>query len=162
MINFHSTPADDAPTSLRIVVVKAARPIGFTIVTRHLAGLWVHWWGGHTIVCCGTENCPACVDGMRAAEKFYVIGKGREKENHTIVLITPAAATQIQSWESDIHGIFGLEITLGRINQRNNSMMVATRHGRDVSQKEWSVDVLKHALVRIYSDNAQRNVAKQA
>lgn len=151
---FHNELDSSSPPPLPIVVVKHDKPIRAVLICKDWVGVRTHWFGGHTIACCGTENCPACEANQQWVKKFYIAARGMTSGNLALLMLTPAAAETIVGGRSKEHGFLGSEILLGRAASRNTSPMTARLCGFHPYTNEFGSARLERVVSRIFRENA--------
>jgi hypothetical protein len=145
--------------ALPIIVAKWNKEVRAILICRAWKGVETHWYGNHTIACCGTENCPACDVGMKSVRKFYIAARSRRDDNQAILMITPTAATAIHHHRRQDYGLLGMEVVLGRSANRNTSPMTARVVNYHPDTPEFGQERLERVITRIFAANANLKVA---
>lgn len=140
--------------ALPIIVAKWNKEVRAVLICRAWKGVRTHWYGGHTIACCGTENCPACYVGKAPVKKYYIAAREHRGNNMAILMITPSAAEMLFVHNNPICGMLGLEICLGRAAERNTAPMTGTVLGFHPETNEFGQDRLEKVVMRIFAANA--------
>jgi len=153
-MEFHNDLDDCAPPPLPIVVVTHKQTITSTLVCRTWVGVRTHWIGGHTIACCGTENCPGCEANMQWVKKYYIAAESRRTGNVALLMLTPPAAESIVASRVRTDGFLGVEICLGRAAKRDNAPMTARVTGYHPDTVDFGIERLERVVRRIFRENA--------
>ncbi len=152
-MEFHNEPESAGPPALRILIVKHDKAIKCKILTRDWCGVRTHWWGGHTIACCGTENCRAC-ETQNWVKKYYLVAEGFNTQTQAIIMLTPLAAGQIKRHRSRATGFLGCELLLTRAAARDTAPMQAMITGYHPDTTDFGSERLNRIITRIFRENA--------
>lgn len=144
-----------APPALPIIVAKWDKEVRAILVCHTWIGVRTHWFGGHTIACCGTDNCLACEAGQQWVKKFYIVGRSPGSGNLAILMLTPVAAQQTKKCLAKDASLLGTEVILGRGAARNTSPMTARviNHHDDVD--DFGMHRLERCIRRIFKENGR-------
>lgn len=153
--------ANTAP-ALPIIIAKWNKEVRATIICKAWKGVETHWYGKHTIACCGTDNCPACDVGMAPVRKYYIAAKDHRNLNMAILMITPTAAVSIFTYRRPKEGLIGCEVVLGRAADRNTSPMTARVIGYHPDTNDFGCERLERVVTRIFAANACKKVPPKA
>ena len=145
-----------APPPLPIMIAKHDKQLRGILRCKDWCGVRTHWYGGHTIACCGTENCPACEANQDWVKKLYIIAQSPATQNCAIFMLTPLAASEIVVHRRKDHGVLGCEVVLGRAAPRNTAPMTARVVNYHPETPEFGRERLERVIMRIFSENAQR------
>ncbi len=140
--------------ALPIIVAKWNKEVRAILICRAWKGVETHWYGNHTIACCGTDSCPACDVGMQSVRKFYIAARSCRDDNQAILMITPTAAESIHHHRRQDHGLLGMEVVLGRSAKRNTSPMTARVVNYHPDTSEFGQERLERVILRIFAANA--------
>ena len=152
-MDFHHDLEESGPPPLPIFVVKHDKPIRGVLCCKDWVGVRTHWWGGHTIACCGTANCPAC-ETQNWTKKYYIVARGLVTRNQAIIMLTPLAADMIKVARTRVDGFLGCEILVRRSAARNTSPMEARVTTYHADEKEFGQSRLERVITRIFRENA--------
>lgn len=142
----------------KIVVTKAKWPTRFICMSRAWINFETHWWGGHTVVCCKTQNCQACKAGTRRDFRAFVGGRSLQNGQYAIISLTATACDSLESYFVCDRGMLGLSITLNRVPARDTGMLHVMTHGYIEKPKILEHEELSDMLIRIFSLNSGRHV----
>ena len=142
-----------APPALPILVAKWDHPIKAILICQEWVGVRTHWYGGHTIACCGTENCKACEAGQLWVKKLYIAAKSPTSGNSAILMLTPVACSLIRPHLSRSSGCLGCEVVIGRAAKRNTAPMTATVVDYHPSTEDFGLQRLERVIRRIFKEN---------
>ncbi len=151
---FHNDLDDCAPPPLPIICVTHKKPIRAVLICRDWVGVRTHWFGKHTIACCGTENCPACEANRAWVKKYYIVGRGVASGNLALLMLTPIAAESLVTGRSRKDGFLGVEISLGRAADRDTAPMTARLCGFHENTQDFGTSRLERVVRRIFRENA--------
>jgi len=140
--------------ALPIIVAKWNKEVRAILICRSWKGVNTHWYGKHTIACCGTEACPACDVGMAPVRKFYIAARSLRDNNQAILMITPGAAISIHHHRRLETGLLGMEVILGRAAKRNTAPMTARCVNYHPDTSEFGQERLERVILRIFAANA--------
>lgn len=136
-----------------IIVTKAKTPTRFICMSKVWINFLTHWYGGHTVVCCQTQNCDACKSGIRRDYRAFVGGKSLQSGQYAIVSLTASACDMLENFFLSERGLQHLSITLHRVPSRDTGMLNAMTHGYVESKDVLLKDQLEDMLSRIFSLN---------
>lgn len=156
---FEDELTGDSIPALRIVIAKHDLNVRAIFICRDWKGLRVHWYGKHTIACCGTDACPACDVGMEPVKKYYVVAKEVKNGNQAIVMLTPMAAAQVAHHRHRVDGLLGMEVIIGRAAARNTAPMTAKVINYHPDTSDFGTERLERVMLRIFAANANLKVA---
>lgn len=142
-----------------IIVTKANKPTRFICMSRLWINFETHWFGNHTIVCCKTENCPACKSGTRRDYRAFVGGRSLSNGQYAIISMTATACDQLEHFFVCEKGLLGLSITLNRVPNRDTGMLNVMTHGYVEKPQVLNHEDLSDMLVRIFSLNSGKFVS---
>jgi len=145
----------NAVPALKIIIAKWNKPVHAILICQAWKGVRTHWYGGHTIACCGTDNCPACDVGQQWVKKFYIAARSRRNDNMVILMITPTAAEQIIVHRRKGTGLLGCEIELGRSADRNTAPMTGRMVNFHPDTSDFGIERLERVVMRIFAANAR-------
>ena len=154
---FHNDVEASAPPALPIIIAKWDRPVRAILVCSSWVGVRTHWYGGHTIACCGTDNCPACEAGQQWTKKFYIAGRSPGTGNVAILMLTPVAVNQVLQVLGHAPNLLGTEIILGRGAERNTSPMTARVVNQHDDVDDFGTARLERVIRRIFKENNREN-----
>lgn len=137
-----------------IIVTKGKEPLRFVILSESYVGLFVHWFGGHSIECDRTPECRACRAGCRKDWKGYIAARSTENNNQAIVSVTSTVALQLVEYQRPRTGMAGLLVTTHRLPARDTGMLHATTHGWRPVSHPFPNAALEDMLGRIFAKNA--------
>lgn len=149
--NIDTTAAPPLP----ILIARHDKTIRAILINHSYRGVRTHWWGGHTVACCGTANCQACSGNQQWVKKFYIVGQHPCTGSRGLLMLTPLAAEQLVMRRRDDLGYLGVEIILGRAAKRNTSAMTVSFVGYHTEFSDFGMERLEQVLMRIFSENAQ-------
>jgi len=152
-MQFHDELEASGAPPLPIVVVKHNNPLRGKIICQDWVGVRTHWWGGHTIACCGTDNCPAC-ESQGWVKKYYLAFEGLKSAAQVLVMLTPLAAEMIVSQRCRTSGFLGCEMVVSRSAARNTSPMQAKITGFHPGTRDFGTSRLQRVVTRIFRENA--------
>lgn len=155
-MQFVDEPRDVVRSPMPIIVCGAKCRVDSIILTRRLVGVDTHWFGGHTIACCGTENCPACFKDAAPVWKGYFVGKSMSSGNLAIILVTAGCFEAFERHLQHKDGLVGLRCVLDRAGHRSNSPMRATIYHRVPDYEEFPYVTLLRMVQRIFAANANK------
>jgi len=161
-MRFVNEPNSEPFSPMPIVVCKKAGRIDCVILTRRLCGVDTHWYGGHTIACCGTSECPACQANFQPVWKGYFVAQGMRSGNKALVMCTDGAYENIERHVKHENGLYGLHVVVMRAGKRNNSPMYIHCCGRTNEFPEYSADKLCSMVSRIFAANGGKQPDKAA
>lgn len=144
-----------AEPPLPIVVAKWDKQVHVILACKQWAGVRTHWYGGHTIACCGTDACPACGINQQWVKKFYIVGQHPRTGNRAIVMLTPLAAAEIVRHSHVQNGVLGCEVLIGRAAKRNTAPMTAKLVSYHPSMDDFGTARLQRVVTRIFRENQQ-------
>lgn len=155
-MQFVNVPNKQTFSPMPIVVCGAGKSVRVICLTKKIAGVETHWFGGHTIACCGTDNCLACQADHQAVWKGYFVGGDIATCNKGLIMVTDGAYESFESYEQHDDGFLGLRITISREGRRRNSPMRAAMFGRVDEPLEYPDHALFSMVTRIFAANAQK------
>lgn len=156
---FHSDMPDDVAPALPILVAKWNKEVRGILLNTNWVGINTHWHGGHTIACCGTDNCPACFVGKQWVRKYYIAGESRRDGHQAIIMITPSAAQTLVQHKRKSCGLLGMEIILGRAAKRNTAPMTGRVIATHPDVTDFGDLRLHRVMLRIFAANAGNKAA---
>jgi len=159
---FHDELVANTAPALPIIVAKWNKEVRAILICRSWKGVLTHWYGKHTIACCGTDNCPACDVGMAPVQKFYIVARSRRDDNLGVLMITPTAAASIVQHRHKDEGMLGMEVVLGRSAKRNTSPMTARVINYHPETNEFGQERLERVISRIFAANAGKKEEQEA
>ena len=155
-MHFVNEPKKQTFSPMPIIVCKAGQTLRVICLTKRMAGVETHWFGGHTIACCGTANCIACQANYAPVWKGYFVGWDGLKDVKGLILVTDGAYEPFGQFVNHEKGFVGLRITITRQGRRDNSPMVCQISGRDKVAREYDQTNLVSMVTRIFAANAQK------
>lgn len=158
-MRFEDDINEDVVPALKILIAKHDKPLRGILKTTMWKGIWTHWYGKHTIACCGTDNCPACDVGMEAVKKYYMVARPSNGNDLAIFMITPVAAVTMWARRSKADCLLGMEVVLGRAAARNTAPMTANVINYHPDTPDFGKDRLERVMLRIFAANANLKVA---
>lgn len=138
---------------LPIVVVTHKKPVSAIMCCRDWIGVRTHWWGGHTIACCGTDNCEPCNANRQWVKKYYIVAKGLNTGTLALLMLTPGAAEMIVAGRGRVDGFLGCVVRLARAAKRDTAPMSATLVGFEGKTEDFGTDRLERCVLRIFREN---------
>lgn len=155
-MQFVNEPTVVEHSPMEIIVVGAKCRIDTVILTRELAGVQTHWFGGKTIACCGTDNCPACQANFAPIWKGFFVGYGMRSGNKALVMVTGGAYENLAVHVQHEKGLFGLRVVISRKGIRKNSPMTLATCGRCDEYPEYPQKALYNMVRRVFAANANK------
>lgn len=157
---FESTLPEPVIKPWTIVVTRAKTPTRFICMSKVWINFLTHWYGGHSIVCCDTQNCEACKAGVRRDYRAFVGGKSLQSGQYAIVSLTASSCDMLESYFLSKKGLQNLSITLHRVPKRDTGMLHAMTHGYVNDGEILHKEQLEDMLSRIFALNAGKQVVK--
>lgn len=161
-MHFVNEPTVVEASPMEIIVVGAKQRVDAVILTASLAGVQTHWYGGRTIACCGTDNCPACQSNFAPVWKGYMVAYGMKSGNKAILMVTGGAYENLGQHVQHENGLFGLRVVISRAGTRRNSPMTLATFGRCTEYPQYPDKALFAMVRRIFAENANRTPDKAA
>jgi len=144
-----------SPPPLPIIVVKHDKPITALLICRDWIGVRTHWWGGHTIACCETDNCEPCNANQEWIKKYYIAAQGERSKQRVLLMLTPCAAEMIVDGRRRVDGFLGCTIRLCRSAARNTAPMQARLVAYQGKIEEFGQARLERCVLRIFRENVR-------
>lgn len=154
MLQFVDEPQEVVHKPMAIVVCKPTQRVDCIILVRRLAGVQTHWFGGHTIACCGTDNCPACQANYAPVWKGFFVAFGMMSGDKALVMVTEGAYEALGQHVQHKNGLLGLRVVITRQGRRVNSPMCLGTFGRVPDYPEYPQAALFQMVSRIFAANA--------
>lgn len=150
---FDSPPAKTAP-SYKILVPKGGKPLSFVSICSAYAGVYTHWYGGHTVPCCWPSPCDLCDRPIKKNFKAYVAAEALDGGTRLLVQLTHSASITLSEMATQERGLLGLRLRVQRATQRDTSMLQVSSHGYQEVGRPLPITVLHEMIERILHANA--------
>jgi hypothetical protein len=159
-MRFENNPTSDEMYCFPIVRPRHKKPLAFTVATRCLRGVYVHWFGGKTIACCSPATCEACEANVKRVWTGHVLGYRHCDDQVCLVPFTLPTKEFFAGHAWDHDEIFSVSVRLVRMGGRESGPVACIYLGRDRDRTMIKMEVLETILERLYADNANKRTVQ--